>query len=271
MRIVNAGNTVKVFTTGQGYLVKVKPGDISEVFVPDGTIIKQVLSYSSTKAAMILEDEYDYKVQKTEAPAAANGGYVYTSVAQAKAKLIEGRDFTPVTNVNEVLSLKTELDAKDAEIEKLRGEISELNITVTQCKAEVEPLTKKNIELNKEIIKTKGENENLTDVNNNLRSKLNDTQAENADLLKIKASLESSINSSTEIIAKKDKDIELLKSEGKKCVADNELLRKILNDIVTTYKMVEVDAENHTWRIPEEKKVRRRKTEESEPTPEVSE
>lgn len=263
MRIVNAGNTVKVFFTGQGHLIKVKPGEISEVLVPDGNIIKQILSYSSTKVAMILEDEYDYRIQKTEAPAAANGGYVYTSVAQAKAKMLEGRDFTPVTSVNEVLTLKTEIDAKDTEIEKLRGEISELNITVTQCKAEVEPLTKKNIELNKEIIKTKGENENLTDVNNNLRSKLSDVQAENSELLKIKASLESSINSSTEIIAKKDKDIELLKTEGKKCVADNEMLRGILNDIVTTYKMVEVDPEKHTWRIPEEKRTRRKKSEDT--------
>lgn len=258
MKIINATDSTQTFSLSTGYQIHIKPGTASEIFLGDETIVSSILrsGLSCEQIGIVVGSSSEYEICRKAIPAGINQisksgdvvNYVYTDEAVAKAKLLEGKDFTPsVTSPNAILDLQMKIDKKEEEITKLKKKVKELKVEADQAKASVEPLEKANAELNQQLIKIKGDNEEVNEANISLRDKLQEVNKQNKDLLEVKSGYEKVIKEKTDNISLIEKNMELLKTEGKKCLERNEELSKILNDIVKTYNLVEV--EKGKWRM----------------------
>lgn len=262
MRIVNATKTNLTFYLSTGYAITIKPGSISEIFLGDDTIVRSILQsgLSCEEVAIVVGSADEYEICRRAIPAGMNQvsksgdvvNYVFTDENKAKAKLLEGKDFTvkPASS-NAILDMQLVIDKKDEEITKLKKKMKEYKVEAEQALATVEPLKKSNEELNKRIIKANSDVDETNEANISLREKIKEVNEQNKGLLELKTGLEKIINEKDQTIAGLNKNIDLLKEEGKKCLDKNIEMSNILNDLVQTYNLKEI--EKGKWRMEETK------------------
>jgi len=262
MRIINATGVTQTFILSSGYQIHIKPGSLSEVFLGDEAIVRAILQsgFNCEQIGIIVGSSSEYEICRRAIPAGINQisssgdvvNYVYTDEAVAKAKLLEGKDFVSpsISSPNAILDLQMKIDKKDEEITKLKKKLKDAKVEIDQAKASVEPLEKANSDLNQQIIKAKSDVEELNEANITLRDKLQEVNKQNKELLEVKAGYEKLIKEKTDNIAVLDKNIDLLKKEGKKCLDKNQELSDILNDLVKTYNLTEIS--KGVWRIKSE-------------------
>jgi methyl-accepting chemotaxis protein len=262
MRIVNATNSTQSFYLATGQPITTKPISISPIFLGDETIVRSILQsgLSCEEIGIVVGSTDEYEICRKAIPAGINQvsksgdvvNYVYTDENKAKARLLEGKELTTsISSPNAILDMQLKLDKKDEEVNKLKKKIKDLRVELDQAKAAVEPLEKANVELNNRIIESNSNVEEVNDINNSLREKIKEVNDQNKQLLEVKSNLEKLIIDKDREIAGLDKNIKLLKEEGKKCLDKNTEMADILNYLVKTYGLKK--DESGTWIIPETK------------------
>lgn len=249
MKIVNATKSLKTYFRGDGSAILVKAGSVSEPEVATDNLIDNIIkSGTVTEVGIVLSNDYELRIAG-EHPGATP--FIYSSEKEAVDRLINGKDFTPVSSSPDVvLRLKTDLQKKEAEIDDLKAKLSDEQLRSKQAEDSLQPFKDKIESMNKELESITNTAENEKKSRQSIADQLSKVNEDNKVLVEQKAAAEKAISDKDEQISKLNNDINELKSAGEKTVAKLEEYRDILNDIVSFYNM-EQDS-NGKWRIPAE-------------------
>jgi chromosome segregation ATPase len=156
MLILNAKNSTLTFQLDNGSLMKIKPGEVSQPFVPSLFQIQAILAMGTPdQIGIVLSSSYEMDLLRQ-----MNGSMAYlkSSVQVARDELLNGKKIeSPEVNVNiEAEKLKAEMDDKDKEIKVLQDRVKELETQLANSPA---------VELRQNL---KVANEELTKVKSNL-------------------------------------------------------------------------------------------------------
>jgi chromosome segregation ATPase len=249
MKIVNATAVTKTYFLGDGTPVVVNPGSFSESILGTAKLIEDVIKSGTVKeVGIVIASEYEL-AEATKITGCTP--FIYHNEEVAKAKLIEGKEFTVNTSnsSNAVTGLKIELQKKDEEIENLRSQLADAKSEAEQAKLEIKPLNDEILQLKKDKVALENELNSEKETRLNLKSSNENLNAEVQQLTTDNANLEAAVKNKDTQIEKLNNDIEELKTEGQKISDKNDEYRGILNDIVGFYNM-EQDKEGK-WRIPD--------------------